>query len=71
MCIIGINIKSEVTILALINSNGDLIATNILVNGFFMPMVLPNYLCMAISFKSMTIKIVVNEFEHFTAIDFS
>ena len=35
------------------------------------PINLPNHLFMAISFKLMAIKIVGNEVEHFTAINFT
>ena len=43
-------------------------AIKVLINRFFMPMNLSNHLFMAISFKLMAMKIVVNEVEHFTAI---
>ena len=71
MCIIGIDMKSKVIIMVLVNSNGDLMVIKDMINGFPMPMNLPNHLFMAISFKLIDIKIVVNEVEHFTAINFS
>ena len=53
--------------MALINLNGDLMAIKVLINGFFMPLNLPNRLFVAICFKLKAIKIVV-KVEHFTAI---
>ena len=53
----------------LINLNGDLMAIKVLINGFFMPLNLPKHLFVVISFRLMTIKIVV-KVEHFTAIIF-
>ena len=46
-------------------------AFKVLIDGFFMPMNLTNHLFMAIIFKLMVIKIVVNNVEHFTAIIFT
>ena len=57
--------------MVLINSNRDLMAIKVMINDFVMPRNLPNHLFMAISFKLMAIKIVVNEVEYFTAINFS
>ena len=53
--------------MALINLNGDLNAIEVLINGFFMPLNLPNHLFVAISCKLVAIKIVT-KVEHFTAI---
>ena len=55
VCVVGINLKSKVIIIALIISNGDVMAVKVLINGLFIPMNLPNYLFMAISFKLMII----------------
>ena len=47
--------------MAFINSNGDLMAIKVLINGFVNTMNLPNHLFLAIRFKLMVIKTVVNE----------
>ena len=42
-------------------------AIKVLINGYFMPLNLPNYLFVAIRFKLMAIEIVL-KVEHFTGI---
>ena len=71
MCIVDINFKSKVIIMALINLNGVLMAITVLFNRFFMPMNLPNHLFMIISFKLMDTKLLEKKVEHFTAAIFS
>ena len=46
-------------------------AIKVLINAIFMTINLPKHLFMAISFKLMAIKTILNDFERNTAIDFS
>ena len=62
--------KSKVIIMVLINSNGDLMAIKVLINGFYANAFTKPFIY-GISFKLMAFNIVVNEVEHFTAINCS
>ena len=45
------NTKSKAIILALMSFEQDLMAIKVASNGYFMPIIYPNYLLMAISFE--------------------